>query len=683
MKRIALVAVSALGLSIMASAPSNALVNADSLALGATATSTTVNSAATNTAQVAFLAGAVSDAAVTTVTLTSAPAGNTALPVFVHNTTSTISTTVSDGTSVTFTTTAANKLFVGDRVTVSGSSTAGCNTNFTVASVISSTVFKATSAAVCNGAIDGTITYNGGTNTNQQALSNGGQTMTTTSIAAGAVNVYEVVAITPNKVGTYVMTFSQTVGGVVTRTATWTLTVNDYAAVSALYSKATLASGNTNSKAYGDLSDTVSMPVSTAVAGYKLGVIKGFAYSGLATDRTSVTSFTATVLSGPGTVSVSGANTGGSLTGSTSATSVTAGDNFFAVYSTGTAGTIKVQVSAAGVVIGTATLVVYGAASTYDVTNIVNTVAASGVASVGAIEVDVADANGNPVNGATVYASAGTAGLVSVTASAVTDSTGAAMFDVTGLLTQSGKATITFSNATTSPTITATTSVTVSSQRAAAVSIKTDKASYAPGEKITFTLTAADASGNPLATGIDVSGNLLKSSASNPVISAAIVPATPFVGNVSKTLTDGAATAVAYAPLVSGPVSLTWTLAGTAGGSATTYLSAALVGTTVTTSFDVATSTSQQASITAANAAADAALEAIDAANAATDAANLAAEAADAATMAAQDAKDAADAATAAVEKLAQDVATMIDALKAQLATLANVVAKIAKKVKA
>jgi len=85
----------------------------------------------------------------------------------------------------------------------------------------------------------------------------------------------------------------------------------------------------------------------------------------------------------------------------------------------------------------------------------------------------------------------------------------------------------------------------------------------------------------------------------------------------------------------------------------------------------------------AADAASDAALEAIDAGTAATDAANLAAEAADAATMAAQDAKDAADAATAAVEKLAQDVATMIDALKAQLATLANVVAKIAKKVKA
>jgi hypothetical protein len=72
------------------------------------------------------------------------------------------------------------------------------------------------------------------------------------------------------------------------------------------------------------------------------------------------------------------------------------------------------------------------------------------------------------------------------------------------------------------------------------------------------------------------------------------------------------------------------------------------------------------------NAATDAAAEAIDAANAATDAANLAAEA-----------RDAADAATAAVEELATQVATLMAALKAQITTLANTVAKIAKKVKA
>ena len=87
--------------------------------------------------------------------------------------------------------------------------------------------------------------------------------------------------------------------------------------------------------------------------------------------------------------------------------------------------------------------------------------------------------------------------------------------------------------------------------------------------------------------------------------------------------------------------------------------------------------------VAAAEAATDAAAEAIDAANAATDAANLAAEAADAATVAAEEARDAADAATAAVEELATQVATLMAALKAQITTLANTVAKIAKKVKA
>jgi hypothetical protein len=89
------------------------------------------------------------------------------------------------------------------------------------------------------------------------------------------------------------------------------------------------------------------------------------------------------------------------------------------------------------------------------------------------------------------------------------------------------------------------------------------------------------------------------------------------------------------------------------------------------------------AATAAAEAATDAAAEAIDAANAATDAANLAAEAADAATVAAEEARDAADAATAAVEELATQVATLMAALKAQITTLANTVAKIAKKVKA
>jgi hypothetical protein len=100
-------------------------------------------------------------------------------------------------------------------------------------------------------------------------------------------------------------------------------------------------------------------------------------------------------------------------------------------------------------------------------------------------------------------------------------------------------------------------------------------------------------------------------------------------------------------------------------------------------SVTVTVAAAASASQVAAEAASDAAAEAIDAANAATDAANLAAEAADAATVAAEEARDAADAATAAVEELATQVATLMAALKAQITTLANTVAKIAKKVRA
>ena len=82
----------------------------------------------------------------------------------------------------------------------------------------------------------------------------------------------------------------------------------------------------------------------------------------------------------------------------------------------------------------------------------------------------------------------------------------------------------------------------------------------------------------------------------------------------------------------------------------------------------------------AAEAAYDAALEAIDAATAAEEAAFEAIAAADAATLAAEEAKASADAATTAIEELSSQVATLMAALQAQITTLANTVAKILKR---
>jgi len=188
-----------------------------------------------------------------------------------------------------------------------------------------------------------------------------------------------------------------------------------------------------------------------------------------------------------------------------------------------------------------------------------------------------------------------------------------------------------------------------------------DKDSYAPGDGMTITRTCKDASGNPCYDG-QIAGAVTFSKA----VGGTSPTAAFYVGGtVSSNSSIGAKTV--FAPVVSG--SFTANMSGRVAG-----VSSSIV-TTATVSDDVATA--------AANAASDAAAEAIDAANAATDAANLAAEAADAATVAAEEARDAADAATAAVEALATEVATLIAGLKAQITTLANTVAKIAKKVKA
>jgi hypothetical protein len=211
-----------------------------------------------------------------------------------------------------------------------------------------------------------------------------------------------------------------------------------------------------------------------------------------------------------------------------------------------------------------------------------------------------------------------------------------------------------------------------------------DKATYAPGERATITITGLDAAGRAVSNGANGAG-LTVTMLDTPSLGTSPKAGTNAAGTASSGtfkgyVTDrgvetGIETRVVTMPTYSGDVKfeLTYT--------------PALSTTPITVSTSAKVVNPQDALITASQAAADAATdaasEAIDAANAATDAANLAAEAADAATVAAEEARDAADAATAAVEELATQVATLMAALKAQITTLANTVAKIAKKVKA
>jgi trimeric autotransporter adhesin len=213
-------------------------------------------------------------------------------------------------------------------------------------------------------------------------------------------------------------------------------------------------------------------------------------------------------------------------------------------------------------------------------------------------------------------------------------------------------------------------SVTATAATAATVKLAFDKATYAPGEKAVVTVTPVDASGNKIAA---VSSAALLASSSTAITSntavtiggstSAVVLAdgtalsTAAYDGTDKT--NGSFSIVVYMPQASGTVTIT-----AKGGSALPLAGQVAV----TASADVV-----NASVDAAT---DAANEATDAANAATDAALAAADAADAATAAAQDASDAVAALSASVSKL-------ISSLRAQITSLTNLVIKIQKKVRA
>jgi hypothetical protein len=225
-------------------------------------------------------------------------------------------------------------------------------------------------------------------------------------------------------------------------------------------------------------------------------------------------------------------------------------------------------------------------------------------------------------------------------------------FDTAAGATSGKKATLTFritDPADATKYLTTTADVTVGGAIANST-LTLDKSSYAPGEGMTVTRSATDASGNPVYDGATV-GAVTFSKA----IGGTAPAADYFVGGkVSSDSSTGAKTV--FAPVM--------------GGDFTAQLTGKKAEVTANI---VATAT---VSDEAASAATDAANEATDAANAATDAALAAADAADAATAAAQDASD-------AVAALSASVSKMISSLKAQITSLTNLVIKIQKKVRA
>jgi trimeric autotransporter adhesin len=614
-KRVALVAVAALGLSLVAVAPSNAAINQDTLTLSAATAAQTTAETYTATSAVATLSflGATGDSASVTAALVSGPAGNTALPYL----------TLVETASATI-----------DEVARAKGTVIAPNTAVRVG---------AGSGAAVTTAKFGIYLGVAGT-----------------PVTAPTVAGTYVVRITPAALGAS--------GSLLGATAqTLTITVTTAAAqdktVDIAKSTSILNTGETVS-ATADATVTGSMAVAAGTANTGTIVVT----LNNAAGSPVVESYTAQIASGPGFLGAgvqSNATThGASATGR--ALTVKNGDSV-GVFPDGTSGVSKIEIrTAAGVLIATETVTFFG-----DIASIVATVVKPVVgarAETGVITAVAKDAAGTTITAPTLYITSSDLTVVNASyAAAASSAAGVATFGFTGL--KAGTANFTVSNGTTAALSTvsaAPVSVRVAGGTAAldGVLVTLDKATYAPGEMATITVTPTDVAGLVLADDtytVFTSAGLV-ASYSLPSGSETINTATAQNGGVAGTGTaKGVATYKIYMPSIEGDFKLSWTRS----ADYATAANDSLVG-----SITVAVSSPGTAAAT------DAANEATDAANAATDAALAAAEAADAATTAAQEASDAVAALSASVTKL-------IAGLQSQIKSLAAVVAKIAKKVRA
>jgi hypothetical protein len=215
--------------------------------------------------------------------------------------------------------------------------------------------------------------------------------------------------------------------------------------------------------------------------------------------------------------------------------------------------------------------------------------------------------------------------------------------------------------------VTTTASTTFSDIVATKVTI-TAPATAGIGELVTYTLTATEKNGYPIADGgyeggVDNGsiGGIFWNTTATAVPDYSSASVKPFNTGETITTVSGVATKAIYMPVAAGSVVATWTLA----GSATAPVGAidkSIAGTVITVSTAVTNA--------GVDAATDAANEATDAANAATDAALAAADAADAATAAAQDAAD-------AVAALSTRVSTLVSNLRKQITALTKLVQRL------
>ena len=609
-KRITLVTVAALGLGVMSVAPSSAAVQLDSIAVSAASTTQNTTETLTATAVVvtATLASTNSETMTVTATIQSGPAYVAPVLVFKESTTA---NTAGTGTAV---------ITIAGRTASTTQATAKYSLYLDAPATAGTYVVK--------------LTPTGGSNA----------VATTVTIVVSA-KVYAAVSATHSRVWMK----TATDGGVIGDGGSNITYFKPSGNYSAIYNAG-------DSDAAKDAFLVSTGTVSLAAAGTPIASLAIIPRneSGTATTLT-VSPITVAITSGPGYVGVQDALVRGkSITesvlnsGADGYNPATLTKNAY-IWSDGTAGVTTVTVSMAGVLLKTLTINQIGTAASYVFGTLSKTVI--GVGETASVTVTGADSLGTTTGAASVYA------YSSDTSVATVNSTQASTVVVTGV--KSGTATITVGNAATlaTSTITKTLAVKVGAITAKTVAFTMSPTAPQPGEKVTLTVTATDASGNAVGDG---SRDLFSAAG---ITSSLAVQGATWTAAAAVTLAGGTATYTFYAPTGTGALTVT----ATEGASTDSTTKAAITG-----------------SVTITNAAVDAATVAAEAAEAAaqdaTDAALDATTAAEAAGALAQEAVDAVAELAANVTKLFTDLNTQIAKLTALIVKIGTSVAKIAAK---
>jgi len=553
-KRIALVAVASLGLGVLSSVPAQATINADSVTLSATTAAQTTAETYTATSAIATVSffGAVQDSMSITAELISTTAvGNTSLPALrlIETSSAVIDSLVASTSPGNYGSHAAGQLNVG----------VAANT------AVSVTAFSSSVTTTAKFAV-----YLAGTAAEPTAG---------TSKAPAQTGTY-VIRIKPAAIGKTVLVGSTN--------QTLTITVSAAPAQSTTLSAANTKIWMQNTTTRADLAAQDSTVVARATAstsavspdavGQEVANIWINGRNANNTAFANLESVTATI-TGPGTL---GATTNNNITAAAPtgrSLLVNPNSDYVVVFSDGTSGTATITFAGAtsGVALGSKTVTFSGttvasmAAPTIAATDSKVIEATAGTYKTTTVSVRPLDAAGNLVAGfipgtsGTVdfYAFSSDTAVATVAYSDVYSSTTGYAFTVTGVAV--GTASISFGNAATlaASTIKSTgISVRVGTALPSNVTVTADKATYAPGEKMTITVTILDAAGNAL-VGRDTYANIFSATgivpSSNLSGTNTLPNATNGVAVASYSNTTNTKTYEVFAPVTGGALTFTWT----------------------------------------------------------------------------------------------------------------------------